>query len=182
MTTAPGILATLLPMKKTVVTFGLISAALSIVMMAATIPFINSVRYETADVLGYASIVLSALLVFFGIRSYRENAGGGRMTFGRGSAVGLLITLISCTCYIVAFQIIYFKLVPDFGDKFAACMVERVRASGGTEQQIDETAKQAQTFKQLYDNPATNAALTFATSFPIGLIVTAGSAAILRKR
>jgi len=61
-------------------------------------------------------------------------------------------------------------------------MVERVRASGGTQQQIDETAKQAQTFKQWYDNPATDAALTFATSFPIGLVVTASSAALLRKR
>jgi hypothetical protein len=168
-------------MKKTGLTFGLISGAVSTAMMLATIPFIHSARLETADVLGYTSIVLSALLVFFGIRSYRENAGGG-ITFGQGLAVGLLITAISCACYVVAFQIVYFQLVPEFGDKFAACMVERVRAAGGTPQQLEETAKQAATFKRLYDNPATNAALTFATSFPIGLAATAVSAAILRKR
>ena len=169
-------------MKRTVLRFGLISGAASIAMMLATIPFISSIRFRTADVLGYTSIVLSALLVFFGIRSYRESAGAGLITFGRALAVGLLITLISCVCYVVAFEIIYFKLVPEFGDKFAACMVERVRLAGGSQQQIYETAKRAQTFKRLYDNPATNAALTFATSFPIGLVVTAISAAILRKR
>jgi hypothetical protein len=169
-------------MKKTMLTFGLLSAAVSVALMLATIPFIYSLRHETADVLGYTSIVLSALVVFFGIRSYRENAGAGRLTFGRGLAVGLLITLVSSLCYVVAFQIVYFGVAPDFGEKFAACMVERARASGGTPEQIDETARQARTFKELYDHPATNAALSFAMSFPVGLVVTAASAALLRKQ
>lgn len=104
-------------MKKTALTFGLISAAVSIAMMLLTLPFFNSHRIGTADVLGYTSILLSALLVFFGIRSYREHhAGSGQLTFGRGMAVGLLITLISTTCYALAFEIIYFELAPDFGD------------------------------------------------------------------
>jgi hypothetical protein len=169
-------------MKKTVLTFGLISGAVASVMMLATVPFIESIGLEKGEVLGYTSIVLSALLVFFGVRSYRENVGAGRMTFGRGCAVGLLITLVSCACYVVTFQVIYFKLVPDFGDKYAACMVERVRAAGASPQKIEETAKQAKSFMRLYDNPAINAALTFAEPFPIGLAVTAISAAILRKR
>jgi uncharacterized protein DUF4199 len=169
-------------MKKTVWSFGLISAAVSIVMMLVTLPFIEPGRYGTADVLGYTSIVLSALLVFFGIRSYRENAGGGRLSFGRGLSVGLLITLISCVCYAAAFEVVYFKVVPDFGEKFAACMVERTRASGGTPQAVAAAERQAGTLKRLYDHPATNAALSFATSFPVGLLATAVSAAILRKR
>ena len=77
--------------------------------------------------------------------------------------MGLVITLVSCVSSVVTFKIVYFKLVPEFGDKFAASRVERARASGASQQKIDEAAKQAQTLKQLYDNPATNAALTFAT-------------------
>jgi len=169
-------------MKKTVLTFGLISGALSAAMMLATVPLLDSVGFEKTDVIGYTTIVLSALLVFFGVRSYRENDGAGRITFGRGFAVGLLITLISCVCSVVTFQIVYFKVTPEFGDRFAACMVERVRASGASQQKIDETAKQAQTVKELYDNPVTNAALTFIQPFPIGLVASAISAAILRKR
>ena len=169
-------------MKKTVLIFGLISGAVSSAMMLATLPFIDSIGFEKGDVLGYTTIVLSALLVFFGVRSYRENAGAGRMTFGRGCAVGLLITLVSCACYVVTFQIIYFKLAPDFGDKYEACMVERVRAAGASPQKVEETAKQARSLRRLFDHPATNAALTFAEPFPIGLAVTAISAVILRKR
>ena len=169
-------------MKKTVLTFGLISGAIAILTMLATIPFIRSMEHGKADFLGYTSFVLTALLVFFGIRSFRENTGSGRISFGRGLAVGVLITLVSWVCFAAAFQIVYFKVVPDFGDKFSVCMVERVRASGGSQQKIDEAAKRASTFKGLWDNPLTNAALTFATSVPIGLAVSAISAAILRRR
>ena len=169
-------------MKKTVLTFGLISGALAILTMLGTIPFIRSMEHGKADFLGYTSMVLSALLVFFGIRSFRENSGSGRISFGRGLAVGGLITLVSWACFAVAFQIVYFKVVPDFGDKFSACMVDRARTSGGSQQKIDEAARQAGTLKDLWDNPLTNAALTFATTVPIGLAAAAISAAILRKR
>jgi hypothetical protein len=37
-------------------------------------------------------------------------------------------------------------------------------------------------WRRLFDNPWTNAAVTFATSFPVGLAAAAISAAILRKR
>jgi hypothetical protein len=127
-------------------------------------------------------MVLAALLVFFGIRSYRENVGAGRLTFGRGLAVGVLITLVSSACSVVGFEILYFKVAPDFGDTFSACMVERVRVSGGTQEQIDGAAQQARMLKGLYDNPWTNAVLTFATSFPVGLAGALISAAILRRR
>ncbi len=169
-------------MKKTVLIFGLISGAISTGILLATIHYIGSVDFRKEDILGYTSIVLSALVVFFGIRSYRENAGAGQLTFGRGVAVGLLITLVSCACYVVAFQIVYFKAAPGIGEKYAACMVERVRASGASQQKVDEMAKKARSYKQMYDNPAINAALAFAEMFPIGLVVTAASAGILRKR
>ena len=38
-------------------------------------------------------MVLAFLLVFFGIRSFRDDAGGGAITFARGFAVGISITL-----------------------------------------------------------------------------------------
>jgi Protein of unknown function (DUF4199) len=85
-------------MKKTVLMFGLLAGALSASMMLITIPFAGAIGWEKGEILGYTGIVFSALLVFFGVRSYRENAGGGRLTFGRGLTVGVLITLLSSAC------------------------------------------------------------------------------------
>src|SRR6266700_6490535 len=130
-------------MKKTVLTFGLISGAVSASMMLITIPFIDAIGWKKGEILGYTGIVLSALLVFFGVRSYRENAGGGRLTFGRGFAVGILITFIFSACYVGTWEIVYYKLMPGFAEKYAAHMVERAKASGVSQEKIDKTVKDA---------------------------------------
>jgi Protein of unknown function (DUF4199) len=169
-------------MKKTVLLFGLASAALATVMMVATVPLLDAVGHRVTDVLGYAAMVASALLVFFGVRSYRERAAGGRIGFGRAFAVGALITLVSSLCQVVTFQVVYFRLVPEFGERFAACMVDRARDSGADAAEIADTAKTAATLKRLYDDPWTNAALTFVEPLPLGLLAAAVSAAILRRR
>jgi len=169
-------------MKKTVLTFGLISGAISAVMMLVTVPFVDRIGWDKGEILGYTSIILAALLIFFGIRSYRENVAGGRLTFGRGFAVGILIALISSACYVTTWEVVYFKFLPDFADKYAAHLVERAKASGASPQKLDETQQKATQFKQIYNNPAINMALTFLEVFPIGLAVTLISAGILRKK
>jgi hypothetical protein len=169
-------------MKKTVLIFGVISGAVSSGIMLATLPFVDKLDFDKGAIIGYTSLVLSALVVFFGVRSYRDNVGNGHLGFGRGFATGLLITLISCACYVVTWEILYFKLMPDFGQKFATHMVDRVRDAGGTPQQIADMRRQADSFKQMYDNPLMNAAITFTEPFPIGLVVSVLSAAILRKK
>jgi len=60
--------------------------------------------------------------------------------------------------------------------------IERARASGASQQELQETARQMQSFKKLYDNPLVNAAVTFLEPFPVGLLVTLVSAAVLRRR
>lgn len=169
-------------MKKTVLTFGLISGAISAAMMLATVPFIYRIGFDKGVIVGYTAIVLSLMLVFFGIRSYRENVGGGRITFGRAVAVGILITLISCVCYVIAWEIVYFNFLPDFADKYTAYMVEKDRASGASPQQIEATVQKMKSMKALLDNPLINAAIAFIEPFPVGLIMTLISAAILRKK
>jgi hypothetical protein len=56
-------------MKKTVLTFGLISGAVSAVTMLATVPFVDKIGFDKGEILGYTVIVLTALITFFGVRS-----------------------------------------------------------------------------------------------------------------
>ena len=92
-------------MKKTILTFGLISGVLISLMMAATIPFADRIGFDRGEYVGYTTMVLAFLLVFFGIRSFRDDAGGGAITFARGFAVGISITLISCVFYVVTWGV-----------------------------------------------------------------------------
>jgi uncharacterized membrane protein (UPF0136 family) len=169
-------------MRKTVIVFGLLSGAVSSGMMLASLPLLERVGFDHTEILGYATIVASFLLVFFGIRSYRERVAGGSLTFGRAFTVGLLITLVSCVCYVATWQLIYFKLSTGFSEKYSTYYIEKVRASGASQEQVDATAKQMEEFKVLYDNPIYNPGLTLLEPLPIGLAVTLVSAATLRRR
>jgi hypothetical protein len=165
-------------MKKTVIVFGLISGAISSLMMVATVPFANHQSY----VLGYTSIVLSFLLVFFGIRSYRDNAAGGQITFAKGFAVGILITLISCVCYVATWEIVYFNFLHGFMDKYFAHMIEKVKASGASPAAMQEQLQQITKLQRRYENPFFNSLMTFIEPFPVGLAITLLSAAVLRRK
>ena len=168
-------------MKKVVLTFGLLSGAVATVMMLATLPFAERIGFDRMLVVGYTTIVISMLFVYFGIRSYRDNVLGGTISFGRGVQAGLLITLISCLCYVAAWLVINYTVMADFGDKYAAYLVEDKRASGASQAEIDEVAKQAEDMKRMLENPLINAAVTFTEPFPVGVLVTLISAAVLKR-
>src|SRR5438270_3933303 len=169
-------------MKKTILTFGLLSGAVSALMMVATVPFADRIGFDKGAVIGYTAIVLSFLLVFFGIRSYRDNVGNGQITFLKAFAVGISITLISCVCYVVTWEILYYNFLPGFMDKYGAHMVEKMKASGASAAAIQVQLEQMKKIKELYANPLINAAITFIEPFPIGLVITLLSAAVLRRR
>ena len=169
-------------MKKTVLTFGLISGVISSLMMVATVPFADRIGFDKGAIVGYTAIVLSFLLVFFGIRSYRDNVGNGQITFGKAFAVGISITVISCIFYVVTWEILYFNFLPDFMDKYSVYIVEKLKASGASAAAVQVKVQELKKYKELYDNPFFNALMTFIEPFPIGLGVTLISAAVLRKK
>ena len=169
-------------MKKIVLTFGLISGAISAALMTAFIPFIDKIGFDKGMLVGYTAMLIAFLLVFFGVRSYRETVGDGYISFGRAFSVGILITLISCVCYVVTWEIVYFNFLPDFGEKYTAYLIEKARVSGASAAEIAQKVAEMENMKTLYNNVFFNAAVTFLEPLPVGLIVTFFSALILRKR
>jgi hypothetical protein len=169
-------------MKKTILTFGMISGAISSLMMVATVPFADRIGFDKGAVIGYTAIVLSFLLVFFGILSHRDSVGNGQITFTKAFAVGISITVISCICYVVTWEVLYFHFLPGFMDKYGAHMIEKLKASGAGPDAIQAQLQQVKKYKEMYDNPLLNAAMTFIEPFPIGLVITLISAAVLRRK
>jgi hypothetical protein len=170
-------------MKSIVLKHGLISGAILVVMFAVTLPLClkGIIDFDRSEVLGYASMVLAFLLVFFGVRSYREELGGA-ISFGKAFQVGILITLVTCAIYVICWEIVYWGFLPDFLDQYNAHALAKLRAAGATEAAIREAQAKMASFAKLYANPLFNVGVTFLEVFPVGLIVTLVSAAILRRK
>jgi small-conductance mechanosensitive channel len=169
-------------MKKTVLTFGLISGLMIAALMGGSLVLANKIGSGHSMVLGYTMMVASFLLIYFGIRSYRDNTLGGQISFGRAFACGILIALITCVCYVAMWEILYFNFMPHFMDSYWAAQIRKVQSSG-----LDPATTAAQVAaiehsQQLYQNPLVNMAYTFMEPLPVGLLITLVSAAILRRK
>jgi hypothetical protein len=168
--------------KRTVWTWGLISGGISSGLMLAVVPFADRIGFDRGAIFGYTGLVLSALMIFFGVRSYKHNVAGGRLTFGKGFKVGLLIALISSLLYVATWQIVYFQCMPDFLEKYRAHVVEKARSDGKSASEIEKMNADMAKFQELYRNPLFNAAITLIEPLPFGLAAAAISAGILRTR
>ena len=170
-------------MKKTVLTFGIISGLILSVLMDGSVLLNTKIGSgHNSLLLGYTILVASFLLIYFGIRSYRDNTLGGQISFGRAFACGILITLITTVCYVATWEVLYFNFIPHFMDSYFAAQIHKVQSAG-----LDPAATAAQVAviqhsQQLYQNPIVNMAYTFIEPFPVGLIITLISAAILRRK
>jgi hypothetical protein len=170
-------------MKKIVLRYGIASGVILMTLGAVMTPCLNgTIDFEHGEILGYTSMVLSFLLVFFGIKSYRDNVAGGAIGFARAFQVGILITLITCAMYVLAWEIAYFNFFPDFLDKYSAHVLAKMQAAGESAAAIQAKQAQMATMAKYYDNPLFNSAITFMEVFPVGLIMTLVSAAILRRK
>jgi hypothetical protein len=171
-------------MRKIVLRFGLASGCILVAMASIMMPLClnGTIDFDHSEILGYSSMVLSFLLVFFGVRSYRDTVAGGAIGFGKAFQVGILITLITCAMYVLAWEIAYFNFFPDFLDQYSAHVLAKMRSTGASEAAIRETTTKMAELAKHYSNPVFNSAITFMEVFPVGLIMTLLSAAILRRK
>jgi len=151
--------------------------------MCTTVPLLRDTTHgNRALLIGYTTIVLAALLIFFGIRSYRDNIADGYITFGRAFTIGIGITLISCAIYVLTWEILYFNFMHGFMDSYFAAQIQKVQSSPGTAASIQAKVAAIRQSQVAYENPLINALYTFIEPFPVDLLITLISAAILRRK
>ncbi len=168
-------------MQRIVLTFGLIGGALLAAMMLATVPFQDQIGFDRGAIVGYTTMVLAFLMVYFGVRSHREVVGGGGVTFGRAFQVGLLISLVITVCYVATWQVLYYGFVPDFLDKYTAFALEKARQAGASEADLTRQANELRDFAVMYRNPLVNIAFSLLEPLPVGLVFTLVTAGVLRR-
>lgn len=169
-------------MKKIVLTFGLISGLMISVLMGGSLLLADKIGSGHSMVLGYTIMVASFLLVYFGIRSYRDNNLGGQISFGRAFTCGILITLITSVFYVAMWEILYFNFMPHFMDSYFAAQIHQAQASGLDPAKVAAQVAAIQHSQQLYQNPFINMAYTIMEPLPVGFLITLISAAILRRK
>ena len=169
-------------MRRLVLTYGLIGGAVLAAVFIATFQFKELIGFDRGALVGYASMVMAFLMVYFGVRSYRDTVAGGTVTVVEALKVGLLISTVITACYVVAWEIAYYVFMPDFMDQYAAYAIEQARAAGATEEEVARKTKEMADFITMYRNPLVNIAFTVLEPLPVAVVFTLVTAGILGRR
>jgi hypothetical protein len=169
-------------MKKNVWTFGLLAGLVNVFWMISFMLFgMDNIGFDAGELLGFAAMILSFSLIAVAVYNYREKYNGGVITFGKAFQIGILISLIGSGMYIITWLIEYFYFIPDFGAKYAAHIIDSMRAEGKPEAEVQAMITKMDSFREMYNNPLINAGITFTEIFPVGLAVTLITAFIFKR-
>lgn len=169
-------------MRKLVLRYGLIAGAILSLTLAGSLALRDRISFEAGPVIGYTSMVVAFLLVFVGVRRYRDEVAGGTIRFGRALAVGGAIALVASTCYVATWQVIYHSTGGEYIAEYQAHMLERAREDGADDAEIARRRAEMERFAELYRNPAVNIAVTFLEPLPVALVMALVAAGVLSRR
>ena len=130
---------------------------------------------------GYLVQLVALSLIFVGVKRYRDVEAGGVVKFGRAFALGLGMALVAALIYILGWELYLATTDTDFIAEYSASTAARMRADGASPAQIEATLREMREFGEMYENPLVRIPITFVEIFPVGLIVSLVSAALLRN-
>jgi hypothetical protein len=170
-------------MKKVVIKNGLIAGGLASGVMAITMALHNcGADFSGGMIIGYSSMLLAFIFIFVGVKSFRDKQNDGAITFWQGLRIGLLISFIASTMYVITWSIEYHFFLPDFMNQYADAMIKGLKTKHASQATIDAmTAKMAEQ-KEMYKNPVYFTLFTYAEILPVGILMSLISALIFKKK
>jgi uncharacterized membrane protein YhaH (DUF805 family) len=130
---------------------------------------------------GYATMLVALSTIFVAVKRYRDRDLGGVIGFGRALGMGLAISAVAGVIYVAAWEATVAVTRLDFATEYAKSMVDAAVAKGATGAALAQATAEAEAFRVQYANPLYRLPMTFAEIFPVGVLVSLVSAALLRN-
>jgi hypothetical protein len=131
---------------------------------------------------GYLVMLLALSLIFVGIKRYRDLHLGGVIRFGTATLVGLGIAAVASVIYVAVWEVYLAMTDYAFMDQYARGVIAAKQAEGVTGDDLQAVVDNMESMRQQYSNPVFRLPITFLEIFPVGLLITLISAAVLRNR
>lgn len=170
-------------MRKNVLIFGTISGLIVAAwIMVAMLILPSNMHMSLGMVLGYTSMIISNIFLIVGVKNYRDKYNNGVLTFGKGLAVGLLISLVGSTIYVGTWMIYYYTAGSDFMEYYIAESLKALKDSGASAAEILRQTKEMNEFAVMYRNPVVCAAFSYMEILPVDLLFSLVTAIVMRRK
>ena len=168
-------------MLRTILIYGIAAGLLVAVPMFLALAHFDPDFFASSPFTGYLIMLVAFSLIFVGVKRFRDRALGGVIKFVPAFLIGLGISAVAGVIYVIGWEITLAATHYAFANEYAAAMVEAERAKGASPAALEAVAAQMEAFKAQYANPLFRVPVTFIEIFPVGLLVSLISAALLRN-
>ena len=167
-------------MLRTILIFGVIAGLIvsANFFVALAVP---ALQHHDNLLYGYLIMLVALSFVFVAIKRYRDRSLGGVIRFLPALWIGLGVSVVAGVIYTLGWEISLAATHYEFADSYGAAMIAAARAHGASPARLAEVAASMQAFKAQYANPLYRLPMTFAEIFPVGVVISLVSAALLRN-
>ncbi len=163
--------------------YGVIAGlTVGIPLSVITIGFSGHQMMTYGMLIGYTIMLIALSAVFMGVKRYRDVDLGGVIGFWRALALGLCISFVAGILYVISWETACAIAGIDFGSSYSAAMIAQKKAAGVSGAALAKFVAEMNAFKAQYANPLYRWPMTFIEIFPVGVLVSLISAALLRNR
>ena len=168
-------------MSRIILIFGAAAGLIVAVPMCLLVANAEPGSAATSHLTGYLIMLLALSLVFFGVKRLRDRELGGAIRFVPALLAGLGISAVAGVIYVIGWEITL--AVTDFAfiDSYSNAAVEAARARGASAADVAAVVAQMDEFRRQYANPLVRLPMSFIEIFPVGVLISLISAALLRN-
>lgn len=170
-------------MSKVVLIFGLIAGLIVTTLMLVSMPLMGNgtISFENGELFGYTSMIIALSMIYFGVKSFRDNHNNGVLSFGKGFQVGILIAAIAAVIYASGWEVYISTSSGDFMAQYTEQYLEQMEKEGASVTEIEEMKVEMDSMAEMYKNPLIRFGMTLMEIVPVGLAITLLSAFFLKR-
>ncbi|SIN68001.1 Protein of unknown function [Parasphingorhabdus marina DSM 22363] len=168
-------------MTRTALVYGIISGTIVILSMLLGIVTSGGQGFWASELFGYLIMLIALSMIFVGIKRHRDQELGGVIRFLPALGLGLAISAIAAFMYVFVWEMYLLSSDYAFIHEYAAGVIENARARGVTGEALGKVIADTQQLTENYGKPWYRLPITFLEIFPVGLLISLVSAALLRN-
>lgn len=168
-------------MLRKILVFGLIGGLIAGAAISfSTIYMQHHTPESWSMVIGYLMMLVALSTIFVAVKRQRDIDQGGVIRFLPALGMGLAISIIASLIYALAWEAAQALTHYDFAADYSRMVVEHARAKGDPAA-VAKAVAEAERFRIQYANPFYRVPMTFVEIFPVGVLVSLITAALLRN-
>ena len=170
-------------MQRLILTYGLIAGVVVSIQLFLIVTLFgdNPPTGPVGMAIGYLTMLIALSAVFVAIKRRRDHEMGGAIRFWPAFGLGVAISAVAGVLYVLTWEMLLAIHGTGYLETMMAVEVERKRAAGASAAELASLQAWIADFLKSYANPLIRLPITFSEIFPVGLLVSLVSAALLRK-